>query len=64
MRASFYEIMEGTYAQALFDRFGKERVEAELEVFFKHTFIPRSGAGIGVNRMISALKASKLMPEF
>lgn len=64
MRTSFYEIMNGAYAKALFDTFGKERVETELEMFFKHKFIPRSGAGIGVNRMISAVKAAGLMPKF
>jgi len=64
MRQEFGTIMNGAYAKALFDEFGKERVEKELDVFFSHTFIERSGAGIGVNRMIAALKAAKLMPSF
>jgi len=64
MRDEFHKIMDGNYAKALFDHFGKERVEAELDVFFSHTFIERSGAGLGVNRMIAALKAAKLMPTF
>jgi len=61
MRESFYTIMNGDYSKALFDRFGKERVEKELDHFFEHNFIPRSGAGIGVTRMIKACLAAKLI---
>jgi aspartyl/asparaginyl-tRNA synthetase len=61
MRERFYSIMGGQYAKDLFALFGKERTEAELESFFQHTFVPRSGAGIGVTRMIKACKAAKLI---
>ena len=40
----------------LFDLFGKERVEAELEEFLNFDFFPRVGGGIGMTRMISALE--------
>jgi aspartyl/asparaginyl-tRNA synthetase len=56
MRESFYTISEGGYAQKLFDLFGKERVEKELDDFLKLTFIPRVGAGIGITRMMDAYK--------
>ena len=55
MRDTFHTITEGGYAKLLFDKFGKERVEAELEEFLKHDFFPRVGGGIGMTRMISAL---------
>ena len=50
-------ISDGGYANLLFDLFGKERVEAELDEFFQHDFIPRFGGGIGMTRMISALRS-------
>lgn len=61
MRERFYSIMEGSYSKALFDLFGKDKTQKELEQFFTHKFIPRSGAGIGVTRMIKACKAAKLI---
>lgn len=59
MRKMFYEISEGEYAGKLFELFGKERVEKELEEFLKLTFIPRYGAGIGMTRLMRAYKLSK-----
>lgn len=56
MRERFYTISDGGYAQKLFDHFGKERVEKELETFLAHKFFPRFGGGIGMTRMIRALK--------
>jgi len=55
MRDTFHTITDGAYAKLLFDKFGKERVEAELEEFLAHDFFPRVGGGIGMTRMISAL---------
>tara|TARA_R110000851_G_scaffold52986_2_gene125916 strand:- start:580 stop:1410 length:831 start_codon:yes stop_codon:yes gene_type:complete len=57
MRDTFYSITEGAYSKLLFELFGKERVEAELEEFFKFDFFPRVGGGIGVTRLIPALQA-------
>ena len=57
MREEFYTISEGGYAKKLFDLFGKERVEKELDEFLSLDFFPRSGGGIGVTRMINAYKA-------
>lgn len=56
MRNEFYTISEGKYAQKLFDLFTKERVEKELNEFLSLNFFPRSGGGIGVTRMIDAIK--------
>jgi aspartyl/asparaginyl-tRNA synthetase len=56
MRESFYTISDGQYAQKLFDLFGKDRVEKELDEFLLLDFIPRVGAGIGLTRMIDATK--------
>ena len=57
MRESFYTISDGKYAQLLFDKFGKERVEQELNEFLSLPFVPRFGGGIGITRLISALDA-------
>jgi aspartyl/asparaginyl-tRNA synthetase len=63
MRNKFYTISEGGYAQKLFDLFGKDRVESELEEFLKLDFFPRSGGGIGMTRIIDACKAAGLVGE-
>ncbi len=63
-RKAFYSIENGAYAEKLFDLFGKERVVNELEDFLSFDFIPRSGGGIGITRMIRAMKLAGLMPVF
>ena len=55
MRDTFHTITEGAYSNLLFELFGKDRVQAELEEFLKFDFFPRTGGGIGMTRMISAL---------
>ena len=56
MREEFYTISHGKYAKLLFDLFGKERVEKELNEFLALKFFPRCGAGIGMTRIILAVK--------
>ena len=56
MRDTFHTITEGAYSNLLFELFGKDRVEAELEEFLKFDFFPRVGGGIGMTRMIAALE--------
>lgn len=56
MSNSFYTISGGKYSKKLFDLFGKDRVEKELHEFLDLDFIPRSGGGIGVTRLIDAMK--------
>jgi aspartyl/asparaginyl-tRNA synthetase len=55
MRHFFDTIVEGNYRKKLYDLFGKERVEKELEEYFSLDFFPRFGGGIGVARLISGL---------
>jgi aspartyl/asparaginyl-tRNA synthetase len=61
MRSQFYSISDGNYANILFSNFTKERVEQELDEFLKFKFFDRCGGGIGVTRMIRAMKLSNLM---
>ena len=55
MRDTFHTISNGEYAELLYKLFGKERVEKELEEFLEFDFFPRSGGGIGMQRLMSAL---------
>lgn len=61
MTNEFYTISDGKYAQKLFDLFGKNRVEKELNEFLELKFIPRSGGGIGLTRLINATKKGGIM---
>jgi len=54
MRNNFYTIENGKYSEKLFELFGKERVEKELEEFLSHDFFPRFGGGIGMTRLARA----------
>jgi len=56
MRKMFYTIENGGYSEKLFELFGKERVEKELEDFLKFDFFPRFGAGIGLTRLARAME--------
>ena len=55
MRDTFHTIAKGEYSKLLFQLFGKDRVEKELEDFFKLEFFPRVGGGIGLTRLIAAM---------
>ncbi|PCI21327.1 transposase [Candidatus Wolfebacteria bacterium] len=57
MREEFHTISDGKYAEKLYDLFGKERVNKELEEFLSFEFFPRVGGGIGVTRMIDAINS-------
>jgi len=61
MRERFMTIMEGAYKDKMFELFGEERTEAELQEFFKFDFFERSGGGIGVTRLIRSMKMEGLM---
>ena len=43
------------YANLLYELFGKERVDKELDEFLSLNFIPRVGGGIGVTRLLHAM---------
>jgi aspartyl/asparaginyl-tRNA synthetase len=51
MREMFYTIENGGYSDKLFELFGKERVEKELENFLSLEFFPRFGWGCGLTRL-------------
>jgi aspartyl/asparaginyl-tRNA synthetase len=59
----FKTISNGEYAQILYDKFGKDRVNNELNEFLNHKFITRSGGGIGITRLISSMLKENLIPR-
>lgn len=61
MRHMFNTISNGDYANTLYAQFGKDRVEGELNKFLEKDFFKRSGGGIGMTRMIRAMKLSNLL---
>lgn len=63
MREQFHANSEGGYAALLYEKFTKERVEAEMDVYLGHNFIPRYGGGIGLDRLIKSMKKCGLMPD-
>jgi len=54
MRHMFYTIADGSYSAKLFELFGKDRVEKELEEFLSLNFFERFGGGIGMTRLARA----------
>jgi aspartyl/asparaginyl-tRNA synthetase len=60
MKDMFHTISDGIYANLLYDKFGKNRVEKELNDFLAHDFIPRVGGGIGMTRFIKAMNMYKV----
>jgi len=61
MRDQFHNISDGEYAQLLFNHFGQKRVEEELEAYLSLDMFERFGGGIGVTRMISAMKSHGIL---
>lgn len=56
MNERFFNISNGDYARKLFKLFGRNRVLKELQDFLSLPMIPRFGGGIGMTRMIRAMK--------
>ena len=61
MRECFNTIMDGRYRDKLYELFGKERTDKELEDYLKFDFVERCGGGIGVTRLMRSMKAEKLL---
>jgi aspartyl/asparaginyl-tRNA synthetase len=61
MRSAFHNISNGMYAEILYSHFGRKRVEQELEMFLSFDFFPRCGGGMGITRLIRAMKLSGLL---
>lgn len=62
MRERFHTISNGGYAKLLYAKFGRKRVERELEEFLSLTFFPRFGGGIGMTRLMRALGTALSIP--
>jgi aspartyl/asparaginyl-tRNA synthetase len=62
MLTRFKTISDGKYAQILYDKFGEDRVNGEMNEFLSHKFIVRSGGGIGITRIISSMLKEGLIP--
>ena len=61
MRQMFNSISNGEYANTLYAQFSKERVQKEMNDFLSKDFMPRFGGGIGMTRIIRAMKLSNLI---
>ena len=61
MRRQFETISDGMYSNILYSNFTKERVQTELDEFLSYDFMPRYGGGIGITRLIRAMKLSNLL---
>jgi aspartyl/asparaginyl-tRNA synthetase len=61
MRDMFNTISDGMYAKTLYSKFGKDRVERELDQFLSFDFKERCGGGIGVTRLIRSMKMEGLL---
>tara|TARA_R100001594_G_scaffold34049_1_gene62871 strand:- start:361 stop:1182 length:822 start_codon:yes stop_codon:yes gene_type:complete len=61
MRYNFLNQSDGKYAQTLYKQFGEKRVMEELEEYLSNKFIPRWGFGLGMMRLISAMKHQELL---
>jgi len=57
----FENISNGLYAKTLYNTFGKERVDREMKQFLSHSFIERSGGGIGLTRLIYSMEKEGLI---
>jgi aspartyl/asparaginyl-tRNA synthetase len=59
MRKQFHTISNGQYGAKLYELFGRDRVEKELEEFLSLDFFPRFGGGIGMTRLMAAMAAQR-----
>lgn len=60
MRRMFYSIDDGRYAKTLFSHFTRKRVERDLDQYLSHPMVERCGGGIGLFRLLRALRLSGL----
>ena len=64
MRMRFDTISEGGYKNKLYELFGSERTEKEIDDYLSFDFFERSGGGIGMTRLIRSMKLEGLVPNF
>lgn len=56
MKESFRTSVNGEYSKTLYEKFGKDRVDKELDDYFNMTMIERSGGGIGFTRLLNFMR--------
>lgn len=61
MKKEFKTSVNGEFSKTLYDNFGKERVDKELNEFFSKNMIPRSGGGIGFTRLLNFARYYQLI---
>lgn len=61
MRKRFETIMEGGYKDKLYELFGKERCDVELNDYLNFDFFKRCGGGIGMTRLMRSMKMEGLL---
>ena len=61
MRKRFETIMEGGYKDKLYELFGEERCEVELQDYLNFEFFKRCGGGIGMTRLMRSMKMEGLL---
>lgn len=63
MRKRFNTIMEGGYRDKLYELFGGERTEKEMDDYLEFNFMKRCGGGIGMTRLIRSMKMEGLIKD-
>jgi aspartyl/asparaginyl-tRNA synthetase len=61
MRKNFHTISDGMYAKLLYNSFSEDRVEQELEDYLSLEMNPRWGFGMGIGRLLRAMKIKGLI---
>ena len=61
MKHFFDTSVNGDFKKTLYDKFGKERVDKEIEEYFSMNMIPRSGGGIGFTRLLNFMRYHNLL---
>tara|TARA_Y100000310_G_scaffold345330_1_gene463841 strand:- start:1906 stop:2805 length:900 start_codon:yes stop_codon:yes gene_type:complete len=63
MRHGFNTVSDGMYAKTMYEKFGKERVDNELDRYLNLPMMKRSGAGIGGTRLLNFMRHFNLLNE-
>ena len=65
MKHNFNTVSEGGYAEMMYEKFGKERVDCELAEYFALApyMVKRSGGGIGGTRMLNFMRHFDLLED-
>ena len=63
MRNQFLSISDGKYAELLFQKFGRFRVMKELDAYLDLNMFQRFGGGIGMTRLVRAMRLAGLLTE-